>query len=106
MFVPGQDVHAEESLLISGVCGDSNPVLVPCSSGGLGPPNKMVNKCLLCLESRQHTSLCMFFPLLFFCFCQLSYLSCRFNISPMSVNISTAEFSLLDSLPKVQSHNS
>lgn len=42
MCLVGQDVHAEESLLISGLRGDSNPVPVLCPSGGLGPPDKMV----------------------------------------------------------------
>lgn len=42
----GQDVHPEEPLFISSVCRDSNPVLVFCPPGGLGPPDKMVSKCL------------------------------------------------------------
>lgn len=106
----GQDVHAEESLLISGLCGDSNPVPVRCPSGGLGPPDKMVKKCSFvpCASATHglNTSWSSPPPPLFFANCPLFVLVCRFNISPLSVNISTTEFSLLDSLPKVNPHNS
>lgn len=40
--VLGEDVRAEEPLLFGGVCGGPYSLLVPCSSGGAGPPLQMV----------------------------------------------------------------
>lgn len=42
LSVLGKDIHAEESLLFSGVCRGPYSLLVPCSSGGTGPPLQMV----------------------------------------------------------------
>lgn len=38
----GEDIHAEESLLFSGVCRGPYSLLVPCSSGGPGSSLQMV----------------------------------------------------------------
>lgn len=41
--VSGEDVHAEESFLFSCFCRDSDPLPLPSSPGGPGPPNQMVH---------------------------------------------------------------
>lgn len=67
---------------------------------------KEVFFCALCLCNTRPQYVLVPPSLLFFANCPLFVLVCRFNISPLSVNISTTEFSLLDSLPKVNPHNS
>lgn len=97
LFVLGKDVHSEESVLFSGVCRDPYSLLVPRSPGGAGTPLQMVCPCLFWV---------------FFACVNLPAASAnrrpvsirRFNISPLSLNISTSEFTLLASPPKVTSY--
>lgn len=99
--VSGKDIYAEESHIFSHFCGDSNPLPVPRPPWGSRPLNQMV--CIA--EWMFYTTFKSYFHL--FCDTKSFFvLICRFNISPLSVNISTTEFSLLASSPKVNLSNS
>lgn len=104
----GEDLYGEESFFFSCFCRDSHPLPVPSPPGGSGPANQMV----YCLEFMYYITkndstdvfcLHQYNPLV-----DLSVIFVfidRFNISPLSVNVSTTEFSLLATPPKVNPEN-